>query len=106
MTLDLHWRQCCLVISILMDAQFLQERANLPQVGVHHEIVIYTTQHCPIWVYAYEIAALIRREFPTITVSVVEIAAAGELLPERVFATPTYCQRTGAGFLAIRRLLM
>lgn len=55
-----------------------------------HEVSIYVAQHCALCAYAHEIATLIRQEFPAITVRMVDVAAAGEPLPESVFATPTY----------------
>ena len=57
---------------------------------MQHEVAIYIAQHCSVCAQAQEIAALIRREFPAIMVRMVDVAAAGELLPENVFATPTY----------------
>ncbi len=55
-----------------------------------HEVVIYVARHCSVCAYAYEIAALIRREFTGIAVRMVDVADAAEPLPESVFATPTY----------------
>lgn len=55
-----------------------------------HEVAIYVAGHCSVCAYAYEIADLIRREFPDIAVRLVDVADAAEPLPESVFATPTY----------------
>ncbi len=55
-----------------------------------HEVAIYVARHCSVCAYAYEIAALIRRDFPDIAVRLVDVAEAAEPLPESVFATPTY----------------
>lgn len=55
-----------------------------------HEVSIYVARHCSVCAYAYEIAALIRRDFPDIAVRLVDVAEAAEPLPESVFATPTY----------------
>ena len=55
-----------------------------------HEVAIYVARHCSVCAYAYEIADLIRREFPDVAVRLVDVADAVEPLPESVFATPTY----------------
>ncbi len=63
-----------------------EESGGMPQ----HEVSIYVAEHCALCAYAHEIAALIRQEFPTVRVRMVDVGAAGETLPESVFATPTY----------------
>ena len=54
------------------------------------EVVIYVASHCFNCGYAQEIAALIRREYPTVKLSVVDVAEPQAKVPEQVFATPTY----------------
>lgn len=53
-------------------------------------IAIYVAQHCSNCAYAYEIAAEIRRQFPHVYVRMIEMETTTEVIPEVVFATPTY----------------
>jgi hypothetical protein len=57
-------------------------------------IEIYVTAHCPICTYAYEIAALIRQEFPAVHLRLIDLSDPQRdpdiVIPESVFATPTY----------------
>lgn len=55
-----------------------------------HDVAIYVSDHCGNCSYAWEIAALIREEFPQIALKVIDLDAPGEPVPETVFATPTY----------------
>lgn len=55
-----------------------------------HGVAIYVSDHCGNCSYAWEIAALIRAEFPQIALKVIDLDAPGEPVPETVFATPTY----------------
>jgi len=58
--------------------------------ALQHEVAIYVAEHCTLCAYAHEIAELIRREFPAVTVRLVDLEQADEPIPESVFATPTY----------------
>ena len=51
---------------------------------------IYVADHCPICVYSHEVAEFIRAQFPAVILRVINIEAGRELIPEAVFATPTY----------------
>lgn len=53
-------------------------------------VEIYVTEHCRICEYAYEVAKVIRSDFPEIELRVIDLAQATEEIPEAVFATPTY----------------
>lgn len=53
-------------------------------------VEIFVSAHCANCQYAYEIAALIREEFPTVKLRIVDLAAEEAEIPESVFATPTY----------------
>lgn len=51
---------------------------------------IYVSEGCHNCNYAKEVARVIRRDFPTVQVQLIDIFAPSEPLPEAVFATPTY----------------
>ncbi|MCL4831291.1 MAG: hypothetical protein KJZ86_02585 [Caldilineaceae bacterium] len=51
---------------------------------------IYVTAHCIICEYAYEVADIIRSDFPEVKVRMLDLAHIDEEIPEAVFATPTY----------------
>lgn len=53
-------------------------------------VAIYVATHCLNCAYAQEIAALIRREFPYVELSVVDVTEPHAVVPNQVFATPTY----------------
>ncbi|MBX3010889.1 MAG: hypothetical protein KF832_05245 [Caldilineaceae bacterium] len=57
-----------------------------------HQISLesYVSVHCPICAYAYDVADLIRRDFPMIDVRLVDIHAPNLVVPVAVFAIPTY----------------
>jgi hypothetical protein len=55
-----------------------------------HRVAIYVLADCANCEYAWEIAALIRREYPQVEVAVVDLANPAEPVPDAVFATPTY----------------
>jgi hypothetical protein len=55
-----------------------------------HRVAIYVLADCGNCEYAWEIAALIRREYPQVEVAVVDLANPAEPVPDAVFATPTY----------------
>ena len=55
-----------------------------------HIVVIYVSDHCVNCEYAREVAALIQTEYPNVHLRVVDLAAPDEVIPEIVFATPTY----------------
>ena len=53
-------------------------------------IDIYVAQHCNNCAYAYEVAAEIRRKFPHVEVRIIDLGNTTEIIPETIFATPTY----------------
>ncbi len=55
-----------------------------------HRMDIYVNNHCANCAYAWEIADLIRSEYPHVRVTMVDLADPQEPVPESVFATPTY----------------
>lgn len=66
------------------------EMPSTKEQAPQHEVAIYVAEHCSLCAYAYEIAELIRREFPAVAVRLVDLEQADEPIPESVFATPTY----------------
>ena len=59
-----------------------------PEAAIHVEI--YVAEHCLNCAYAYEVAGTIREEFPEVDLRVINLSQTTELIPEAVFATPTY----------------
>lgn len=59
-------------------------------IGQKHQIMIYVAQHCGTCEYSYQVAEEIRREFPQVQVHIVDLEQTTEVIPEVVFATPTY----------------
>lgn len=53
-------------------------------------VEIYVTPHCPVCAYSHEVAAMIRAEFPAVEVRMITLGTSGVIIPESVFATPTY----------------
>ncbi|MEZ4618903.1 MAG: hypothetical protein R2867_25790 [Caldilineaceae bacterium] len=53
-------------------------------------VEIYVSEHCLTCNYAHEVAATIRRDFPTVNLQVIDIHQTVKPIPDRVFATPTY----------------
>ena len=51
---------------------------------------IFVAQHCFVCEYAYEIAKLIEKDFSEVKLRMIDINDADEVIPEAVFATPTY----------------
>lgn len=70
----------------------LQKTTVLPQEKMTNRvsIVIYVAGHCPTCAYSYEVAEMIRQEFPAVNVRLVDLATTSEQIPDDVFATPTY----------------
>lgn len=75
-------------VMLQLDGTEGQMRSSAPLSDVVLEI--FVSQHCFVCEYAYEVAAMIRRDFPTVRVSIIDIHQTTEPIPERVFATPTY----------------
>lgn len=53
-------------------------------------LAIYVTEHCPICAYAHEVAERIRQNYPQVDLRVIDVALPHAVVPEVVFATPTY----------------
>ncbi len=51
---------------------------------------IYVADHCAICEYAYEVAETIRRDFPEVELVITNLSHTTEVIPDMVFATPTY----------------
>lgn len=51
---------------------------------------IYVAEHCFVCDYSYEIAEMIKRDFPQVHVRIVNLSNTREQVPDSVFATPTY----------------
>ena len=55
-----------------------------------HALSIYVSAHCMTCVYAHEVAANIRRDYPQVDVRVIDVHQPDAVVPEAIFATPTY----------------
>ncbi len=53
-------------------------------------IEIFISEHCFVCDYAHEVAATIERDFPAVTLRMIDLQQTDEPIPEAVFATPTY----------------
>jgi predicted thioredoxin/glutaredoxin len=53
-------------------------------------VEIYVHPDCGNCIYAYQVAARIREDFPMVDVRLIDVAKPGQEIPESVFATPTY----------------
>ena len=53
-------------------------------------VEIYVIDHCSNCDYARDVADTIRRDFPKVTVEVIDLQRTTRPIPEPVFATPTY----------------
>ena len=51
---------------------------------------IYIAEHCPGCIEAQHIAIRISQDYPDVTVQVIDMSTTEEVIPEDVFATPTY----------------
>jgi hypothetical protein len=51
---------------------------------------IYIAEECPICQYAFEVAAMIQDDFPSVDVHLIKMDEPNVTIPECVFATPTY----------------
>jgi hypothetical protein len=56
----------------------------------HVKVDIYIAEHCPVCTYAIEVASMIRHEFPTVDVQLIRLDEPNIVIPDSVFATPTY----------------
>lgn len=54
------------------------------------DLVIYVAEHCMNCAYAYEVADRIRHDYPQVTLQIVDVSQPDAVVPEAVFATPTY----------------
>ena len=54
------------------------------------KLVVYVHEGCLSCANAIEVAGRVRREFPQVDVSVVDLAVSSEQQPDRVFAVPTF----------------
>ena len=53
-------------------------------------LAIYVSEHCPVCLYAREVADMIRAQYPSVVVDVIDVVESRGAVPEVVFATPTY----------------
>lgn len=53
-------------------------------------VEIYVADHCMVCEYAYEVADAIRHDFPQVDLQIVNLSHSTTVIPESVFATPTY----------------
>lgn len=51
---------------------------------------IYIAEHCFVCEYSLEVAEFIRERFPNVAVRLIDIADPNAIIPESVFATPTF----------------
>jgi hypothetical protein len=55
-----------------------------------HQVSIYVTGHCANCDHAWEVAQLIRDEYPKVLVAIIDLADPQAPVPDAVFASPTY----------------
>ena len=53
-------------------------------------LIVYIAEHCPGCTEARNTAIRIKRDYPDVTVRLIDIANTGEVIPDEIFATPTY----------------
>lgn len=51
---------------------------------------VYIAEHCPGCAEARQVAAAIERDYPHVAVAIIDIGQPDAVVPEAVFATPTY----------------
>jgi hypothetical protein len=51
---------------------------------------VYVAEHCPGCSEARNTAVRIRKDYPDVTVRVIDISKTGKIIPDEIFATPTY----------------
>ena len=51
---------------------------------------VYVAEHCSGCTEARNTAIRIKRDYPDVTVRVIDITDTGEIIPDEIFATPTY----------------
>ena len=61
----------------------------LAEVG-RNRLDIYVTSHCGGCIYAREVADDIRRRYPDVSVTLIDMETTAATIPDEVFATPTY----------------
>lgn len=71
-----------------MPPSIQSEASPLLQLPV--SIDIYIAPYCPTCLYAHEVAAGIRQNFPRVHLRLIDMSTTTEPIPEAVFATPTY----------------
>lgn len=54
------------------------------------DLVIYVAEHCMNCAYAYEVAERIMQDYPQVSLQIVDVNRPDVVVPESVFATPTY----------------
>lgn len=75
----------------MLDRQHNEEaRTESPLNPGRDSVDIYVSEGCHSCIYSKEVASVIRRDFPTVQVRLIDIFASLEPVPEAVFATPTY----------------
>lgn len=68
----------------------LLQQPNQRTAAPGHQVSIYVAADCGNCDYAWEVAKLIRGEYPHVTVTIIDLANPHEPVPDAVFATPTY----------------
>jgi hypothetical protein len=53
-------------------------------------VEIYVTGHCYVCEYTYEVAEMIREEYPEVALHLIDLMDPTQVVPPEVFATPTY----------------
>jgi thiol-disulfide isomerase/thioredoxin len=53
-------------------------------------LTVYVDEYCPGCVKARQTASFIEQEYPDVQVRVIDVSEDSELVPNEVFATPTY----------------
>jgi hypothetical protein len=53
-------------------------------------VAIYVAGHCYMCDYTYEVAEIIRQEYPQVDLQLIDLMDPTQAIPPEVFATPTY----------------
>jgi alkyl hydroperoxide reductase subunit AhpF len=53
-------------------------------------VEIYIANHCHICEYTFEVAEMIRQEYPQVELHIIDLMDPDKVIPPQVFATPTY----------------
>lgn len=82
--------QCDASLTASMQMQDVEASMQMQDEDPAICVNIYVTTGCFVCQYAYEVADMMRNEFPNVQVRLIDLADTNEEIPDVVFATPTY----------------